>query len=330
LNRRDFLSKSSLSLGAALAASSIPGMLSNALAAEAFPQQPIRILVGFTAGGVTDVVVRSLAEEASKIFGQPVIVENKPGAGGVLPGHQLQNARPDGYTIGIIPMSVYRLPYTTKINWDPVKDLEYVIRITGFTWGLVVPESSPIQTFEQYVEYAKKHPGELTYGTVGTLTTQHLTMEQISRQLGIQLTHVPYKGVADAIPALLGGHIMSVADASSWVPYVESGKMRLLVIWSDKRVERFPSVPTLREVGIDMVQTSPWGLAAPKGTPQQVVQALHDGFQKAMQQAAFLENLKKFDMTPQYMNGEQFRQFATESVDSEARILKALDVPRAG
>lgn len=329
MDRRKFLRTTSLSLSSAMVATSTPALMAPASASEVFPKQPIRVLVGFSAGGVTDVVVRALADEASKILGQSVIVDNRPGAGGVLPGHQLQQARADGYTVGIIPMSVYRLPYTTKMTWDPVNDLSYILRITGFTWGLVVADSSPIKTFDDYVAYARQHPGELTYGTVGSLTTQHLTMEQISRQLGLTLNHVPYKGVADAIPALMGGHIMSIADASSWVPYVEAGKMRLIVLWSENRSERFPDVPTLKDVGIDMVQTSPWGLAAPKGTPTHVIKALHDGFHAAMQQPAFLKTLEKFDMIPQYMDGIEFQQFAKTSVDSEERILTALNVPRA-
>ena len=318
-----------LKMGGSLAAVNAAGGLllhsSPAIAAAKFPSKPIRLLVGFSAGGATDVVVRALAETASNIFGQPVIIENKPGAGGVLPAQQLQHSPTDGHTVGIIPVSVFRMPYIGKLNWDPAKDLEYIIRLTGFLWGLVVSADSPIKTFQDYVKYAKLHPGELTYGTVGSLTTQHLTMEQISRKLGIQLSHIPYKGAAEAIPALLGGHIMSVADASSWIPHVESGKMRLLVVWSDKRVARFPNVPTLQEVGIDMVQTSPWGLAAPKGTPPEAVKALHDGFKQAMEQAPFKAALASYDMDPQYLDGEHFRQFAIDTMKKEKQILDSLN-----
>jgi len=264
------------------------------------------------------------------VFGQPIIVENKLGAGGVMPAYQLQNATPDGYTVGLIAHSVFRLPYISNIKWDPAADLDYIIRLTGFTWGLVVAADSPIKTFEDYVAYARKNPGKMTYGTVGSLTTQHLTMEQISASLGLQLTNVPYKGVAEALPALMGGHIMSVADASSWVPYVTSGKMRLLVVWTEKRVPRFPDVPTLREVGIDMVQTSPWGLAAPKGTPPEAIRRLHDGFKEAMAQKPFQDALANYDMEQQYMDGTAYRQFARESIDKENRILASLNVPRGG
>jgi tripartite-type tricarboxylate transporter receptor subunit TctC len=299
-------------------------------AARAFPEKPIRVLVGFSAGGVTDIVVRALAESASTVFGQPIIVENKLGAGGVMPAYQLQNATPDGYTVGLIAHSVFRLPYISNIKWDPAADLDYIIRLTGFTWGLVVAADSPIKTFEDYVAYARKNPGRMTYGTVGSLTTQHLTMEQISASLGLQLTNVPYKGVAEALPALMGGHIMSVADASSWVPYVTSGKMRLLVVWTEKRVPRFPDVPTLREVGIDMVQTSPWGLAAPKGTPPEAIRRLHDGFRQAMAQKPFQGALANYDMEQQYMDGAAYRQFARDSIEKENRILASLNVPRGG
>ncbi len=299
-------------------------------AAGGFPEKPIRVMVGFSAGGVTDIVVRALAESASSVFGQPIIVENKLGAGGVMPAYQLQNVTPDGYTVGLIAHSVFRLPYISNIKWDPAADLDYIIRLTGFTWGLVVAADSPIKTFEDYVAYARKNPGKMTYGTVGSLTTQHLTMEQISASLGLQLTNVPYKGVAEALPALMGGHIMSVADASSWVPYVTSGKMRLLVVWTEKRVPRFPDVPTLREVGIDMVQTSPWGLAAPKGTPPEAIRRLHDGFKEAMAQKPFQDALANYDMEQQYMDGTAYRQFARESIDKESRILASLNVPRGG
>lgn len=326
MKRRSFLKS-----GGALGLAGITGsglVLSNKAHADNFPSKPIRVMVGFSAGGATDVVVRALSEAASRVFGQAVIVENKPGAGGVMPAHQLINQRQDSHVLGIIPVSVYRLPYIMGIDWDPVEDLEYVIRLTGFLWGIVVPSSSPIQTFQDYIDFARAHPGELTYGTVGTLTTQHLTMEQLSRNLGIEFNHIPFQGVADGIHALMGGHIQSLADASSWVPYVESGDMRLLVVWGDKRVERFPDVPTLKEVGIDMVQTSPWGLAAAKGTPAEHVKILHDGFKAAMEDPAFLNALKQYDMETQYLDSGDFKQYAAESVKSEEDVLAALGVPR--
>lgn len=325
MNRRTTLKAA----GAAFGAAALAHPISRAFAVDRFPSRPIKLLVGFTAGGVTDVVVRALAEAAGGVFRQPVLIENRAGAGGTLPAYQMQQTQPDGYTVGLMPQSIFRLPYTAGIKWNPVTDLEYIIRLTGYTWGLVVPASSPIKSFSDYVAYAKAHPEELTYGTTGTMTTQHLTMEQIAKQLGIKLNNISFKGVSEAIPAMLGGHIMSIADASSWVPYVESGQMRLLVVWTERRVPRFPNVPTLREVGVNLVQTSPWGLAAPKGTSETIVQTLHHGFRQAMQSKMFKEALLKYDMEEQYLNGTDYRKFAADMVAKEAAQLKQMGVPKA-
>ena len=153
--------------------------------AQSFPVRPIKLLVAFPAGGPTDITMRSLADGASKILGQPVIVENKPGAGGSLPAQALQSAQPDGYTLAQIPQSVFRLPYTTRINWDPVKDLSYVINVTGYAFGLVVPADSPIKSWTHFVAWAKANPGKLSFGSTGTMTSPHLTMELVAQKLNL-------------------------------------------------------------------------------------------------------------------------------------------------
>ena len=238
-----------------------PVTVTRAADATAFPNKPIRIVVGFPPGGSTDGPTRVLAQSVSKTLGVPVVVENKTGAGGVMPAHALQSTEPDGYTVGVISAGVFRLPYTTKINWDPLKDIDYVIGLTGYAFGVVVPASSPIKNWRQYVAHAKVHPGELTYATPGIASTQHLTMERIARDAGVQLSHIPYKGSSESIRAVLSGEVQSAAETSAWAPQVESGKFRLLVVWSDKRMQRFPDVPTLKESGMDLVQASPWGWA---------------------------------------------------------------------
>jgi tripartite-type tricarboxylate transporter receptor subunit TctC len=176
--------------------------------AQAFPSKPIRLLIAFPAGGPTDITMRQLADNAGKILGQPVVVENKPGAGGTLPAQQLQTAAADGYTLAQIPLGVFRLPYTTRINWDPVKDINYVINVTGYAFGIIVPSDSPIRNWNDFVAYAKANPGKLSYGSTGTLTSPHLTTELIAQKLGIQLNHIPFKGSADLAQAISGGHIM--------------------------------------------------------------------------------------------------------------------------
>ncbi len=292
--------------------------------AEKFPQRPIRLIIGYTAGGSTDIPFRVLAENASKILGKPVIVENKPGAGGVLPAQMMQATPADGYTLAQVAMPVYRLPFTTKINWDPVKDLSYIINLAGYSFGLVVPSNSPIKTMQDYIAYAKANPGQLTYGSPGTMTTLHLTMEELARKQGVQLSHIPFKGDSESMPALLGGHVMSVAGAPAWAPYVEQGKLRLLATWGEARTARFPNVPTLKELGMGIVQTSPFGLVAPKGTDPKIVQKLHDAFKKAMEMQNYRDALAKFDMEPYYMNGQEYAQFAAETIRKEKALIDRL------
>ena len=299
-----------------------------ALAQAAFPNKPIKLVIAFPAGGPTDITMRSLAENASKALGQPVIIENKPGAGGTLPAQGLQTAPADGYTIAQIPLGVFRLPYTTKINWDPVKDISYVINVTGYAFGMVVPTDSPFKTWQDFVAYAKANPGKLTYGSTGTLTSPHLTTERIAQQAGIQLLHVPYKGSADLMLALVSGQLMAGADSTGFAPQVEAGKLRVLNTWGEKRLAKFPDAPTLKELGIDIVQNSPFGIGAPKGTPSEVVKKLHDGFKQAMEDPSYVAALGRYDMLPNYMSSAQYSKFAQDTFLREKELIEKLGLAK--
>ena len=296
--------------------------------AQAFPTKPIKLIIAFPAGGPTDITMRSLADNASKILGQPVIVENKPGAGGTLPAQALQTAAPDGYTVAQIPLGVFRLPYTTKINWDPVKDITYVLNVTGYAFGLVVPADSPLRTWTHFVAWAKANPGKLSYGSTGTLTSPHLTMELIAQKLGLQLLHVPYKGSADLMQSILGGNIMAAADSTGFAPQVEAGKLRVLNTWGAERLAKFPDAPTLKELGLDLVQNSPFGIGAPKGTPPAVVKRLHDAFKQAMEQESYVTALKRYDMVPMYMGSAQYLKFAQETLAREKALVEKLGLAK--
>jgi tripartite-type tricarboxylate transporter receptor subunit TctC len=296
--------------------------------AQSFPARPIKLLVAFPAGGPTDITMRSLADNASKVLGQPVIVENKPGAGGTLPAQQLQTSAADGYTLAQIPLGVFRLPYTTKINWDPVKDIAYVLNVTGYAFGLVVPTDSPLKSWTHFVGWAKANPGKLTYGSTGTLTSPHLTMELIAQKLGLQLQHVPYKGSADLMQAILGGHIMAAADSTGFAPQVEAGKLRVLNTWGEQRLAKFPDAPTLKELGLDLVQNSPFGIGAPRGTPPAVVKRLHDAFKQAMEQEAYKTTLGRYDMVPMYMSTAGYSKFAQDTFAREKALVEKLGLAK--
>ena len=297
--------------------------------AQSFPAKTIKLIIAFPAGGPTDITMRSLADGASKILGQSVIVENKPGAGGTLPAQTLQTSAADGYTLAQIPLGVFRLPYTTKINWDPVKDISYVLNVTGYAFGLVVPTDSPLRTWTHYVGWAKANPGKLSYGSTGTLTSPHLTMELIAQKLGLQLLHVPYKGSADLSQAILGGHIMSAADSTGFAPLVESGKLRVLNTWGAQRLPKFPDAPTLKELGLDLVQNSPFGIGAPKGTPAAVIKRLHDAFKQAMEQDSYKTALARYDMVPMYMSTAGYSKFAADTFVREKALIEKLGLAKA-
>ncbi len=292
--------------------------------AQTFPAKPIKLVIAFPAGGPTDVTMRVLADNASKILGQAVIIENKPGAGGTLPAQGLQTSSADGYTLAQVPLGVFRMPYTTKMTWDPIKDLAYVLNVTGYAFGLVVPADSPLKSWTHFVGWAKANPGKLSYGSTGTMTSPHLTMELIAQKLGIELLHVPYKGSADLMQSILGGNIMAAADSTGFAPQVEAGKLRVLNTWGEQRLAKFPDAPTLKELGLGLVQNSPFGIAAPRDMPPAVVKRLHDAFKQAMEQTSYTSALAKYDMQPMYMSSAAYLKFAQDTFVREKALVEQL------
>lgn len=305
---------------ATLAASSL---FENA-SAQTFPNKAIRLLIGFPAGGPTDVTMRVLADNAAHILGQPIIIENKHGFGGTQPAQLLQSAASDGYTVAQIPLSVFRLPYTTKVNWDPIKDISYVLNVTGYSFGLVVPADSPIETWTHFVDWAKANPEALTFGTSGAMTTPHLIMELIAQKLGLELQHFPYSGSLDLLKAVLGGHVMAAADATSFYPQVVAGNLRVINTWGEQRHEKFPDAPTLKELGLGLAQNSPFGIGAPRGTPPGIVKRLHDAFKMAMEEDSYKAVLARYDMMPIYMSTSSYTQFAHDTAIRDKGLIEKL------
>lgn len=312
-------------IGGSAVAAATPAVLR---AQAAWPNQPVRLMIGFPAGGPTDITMRVLAENATKILGQQVLVENKPGAGGTLPAQQLQQSKPDGYTLAQIPLGVFRLPYTTRITWDPVKDISYIIGVTGYAFGLVVPADSPLRTWTHFVAWAKANPGQLTYGSTGALTSPHLTMEDIAQQAGLQLNHVPFKGSADLMQAILGGHVMAAADSTGFAPHVAAGKLRVLNTWGEQRLPKFPDVPTLKELGLPIVQASPYGIGAPRGMDAKLVQRIHDAFKQAMEMPNHVEALARYDQQLLHMSPQRYALFAEETFRREKALIEKLGLAK--
>jgi tripartite-type tricarboxylate transporter receptor subunit TctC len=297
-----------------------------ALAQRQFPDRPVRVLVPWAPGGTTDVQMRALCEAASKRLGQPVVVDNKPGAGGILGAQAWAGGtRPDGYVLGQMPVSVFRYPQMApRPPFDPMKDFTWIIQLTGYLFGVVVRAEAPWKTFPEFLDYAKRNPGKVNYGTPGAGTSLHITMEQIAEKRGIDWTHVPFRGLSENMQALLGGQIDATADSSGWGQLVQDGKLRLLVTWGEERAKRFPDAPTLREVGIDIVSASPYGLAGPKGMDPGVVRVLHDAFKEALYDPSHTAVLDRFDMPIMYKNSADYAAFARQLAKEEAEMVKKL------
>ncbi len=320
--RRRFM----LNAGAAASTIALPGWVG----AQAFPSRTIRYICPWPAGGSTDVVMRAIAESAAKVLGTTIIVDNKAGAGGMLGANELVNAKPDGYTLAQLPQGVFRIPHMQKVQFDTLKDFTWIACLTGYTFGFVVPADSPIKSIKELVAFAKANPDKFTYGSTGIGTSPHLAVEEFSQRAGIKLTHIPFKGNADNMQAVLGGHVMGASDATGWGPHVNAGKLRLLATYGSKRTKRWPEVATLDEMGYRTVSDSPFGVCGPKGMDPAVTRTLHDAFKKTLDDPAVMSVFEKFDQTVIYMNTETYTQFARDSFVAEKALIERLGLAGKG
>ena len=298
-----------------------------ALAQSAFPARSIRLIVPWAPGGTTDVVFRVLATAASRELGQTVVVENRGGAGGVLGAQYLASgqARPDGYTLSQSHMGTIRQPYMRRsLSYDPVNDFTYIIRLSGYMFGMVVKGNSPWTDWASFVAHCRANPDRVTHGSSGVGSDGHVFAHIVFETTGIKLQHVPFRGIADALTALHAGQIDCVGDGSGWAPGVESGDFKLLNVWTDERSPRFPQAPTLKELGLNMAFTAPFGVSGPKGMDPGVVRVLHDAFHKAMMDPAHLEMLRRYDLPRSYMNTADDTAFVREEAAKERAMVQRL------
>jgi tripartite-type tricarboxylate transporter receptor subunit TctC len=290
-----------------------------------FPERPITLIVPFPAGGATDVQMRSLAEAATRHFGQTVIVENKPGAGSTLGVAALARARPDGYQVAQMTLPGLRLPLMQRMSYDPRRDFTPIIHLTGYTFGVVVRADGPYRTWQDLVADARRRPGQVRWGNTGANGTPHLTNIELAEREKIEVVHVPFRGEADATPAVLGGHIEASSGGTGSGELVNEGKLRFLNFWTRERVKRWPSVPTLLELGYDgMVVTSPYGLVAPAGLDPVILAVLHEGFRKALFDPQHLATLDRLDQPVEYLNSADYAKNMLETIAMEERRVERL------
>jgi tripartite-type tricarboxylate transporter receptor subunit TctC len=292
-----------------------------------FPSKPITLWVPWAAGGGTDLSMRVLAELASQSLGQRVLIENRGGAGGTLAMSILQRAEPDGYTIAQLPQPVFHAYFTQAVSWHPLNDVTPIIQLSGVTFGLLVNSGSRFESLDDLFAFAREKPGMLSIATNGIGTTPHMVLEELFTARGMSYIHVPYKGVGEQVTAIISGQVMA-GVSSSFGPAVDAGRLRLLATFAAQRSKRWPQVPTLRELGHDIVAQSPYGLGGPRGLPDSVVTTLHDAFKKALFDPRFIQEIAKYDQVPDYLGPAAYAQACRETFAKERALAERLHLSR--
>ena len=276
------------------------------------PTNTVTMLNPFPAGGVTDQQLRYIATKLSERWKQPVIVQNRLGAAGTLAAASLTTAKPDGHTLAILTVNSWRYPHYSELSWHPIRDFKYVVGMNAYTLGIIVRADSPWKSLDDLIAAGKAEPNKYNYATVGVGGGGQLMMIEIDNTTNAKFTNVPYKGGTEFNQALLGGEVQFVADASNWAPFVDSGQFRALAMATEKRVAKYPNVPTLTEKGIKVIGQSPYGLVAPKGTPDHVAQAIHDAVTDILKEPEMQELMKKFVLVPWTKTPQEFEAYAAQ------------------
>ena len=292
-----------------------------------YPTKPINLLIGYAPGGSTDLSTRALASEAAKILKQPIVCSNQVGASGTLVLGRVKGEKPDGYTIFNAPTANFdRIPHLQAVPYDPLKDFTFIMQYGLYQYGLVVRADSPWKTFEEFIDYAKKNPNKINYATSGLGSGQHLAMEYLAQKEKIQWNHVPFTGGAQAVTALLGGHVQAVSQTTEWKEHVIAGKVRLLVVWTSQRLKAFPDVPTLAEKGYPFAVHSGLSFMGPASMDKPVVEKLQNAFTEAMKSKVFLDVMEKFDMPPAYLGSEALTKIIHKEYKETGELIKSLGI----
>lgn len=302
---------------AAAAGSTLPLSL---FAQSGYPSRPIELIVPAGAGGGTDVLARAFAEAAKKHLPQPITVNNRPGASGMIGHGEMINAKPDGYKLAVVFAEIVIVPHLglTKLSYE---DFIPIARLNADPAAITVKADAPWNTIEEFLAASKAKPGDLKMGNSGNGSIWHLAHAALEDKVGVKYNPIPFGGAAPAVLALMGGHVDAVAVSPGEVAtHVQSGKLKTLVVMADQRVKGFDKVPTLKERGIDLSIGTWRGIAAPKGTPPDVLAVLTDATKKSADEAVLRDALDKLSMGFSYGDAETFR--ANMKRDNE--LFKAL------
>ena len=295
-----------------------------------WPTKPIRIIVGFSAGGPTDIVARVFAEQASRTLGQPVVVENKPGANTILAAEAVAAAPADGYTLLMAATNHTMIPalYSARVKFDAVKSFAPVCTLAVSPTILVTGTSMNVKNLSGFMQQVREAPGKRTYGTPGSGSSGHFASEQFLRMVGLTMNHIPYKGAAQVVTDVMGGQVdSSFATLGSVLPQVQSGKLTALAVASNKRSTLLPNVPTFAESGVKGYSADAWyGLLAPAGTPVTALQALEKVSAQFAEQASSIAKLQGLGMEPQHMCRDAFGGMLESDTKAYVKLANELNL----
>jgi len=316
-----------------------PGMLAAGVAlgtagparAESFPSKPVRIIVPQSAGGVVDVLARSIAQELTKLWGQTVIVDNRPGANTIIGSDLAAKAPADGYTLLLAnsaSVAINQFLYK-KLPYDPDRDFTPIFGLASSAYIVVTSTSLPVNTLHDFIELAKKKPGEITYGSFGLGSSSHIETEVLMASTGIRMTHAPYKGIAEVLPALVRGEIqMALSGIPPAIPLIQGKRIKVLASTTAKRDPALPDVPTAAEAGYPGLMLAGWfGVVAPAGTPTPIVNKIAADLAKIYERKDMREGtLTRVGLEPLLQSPAEFQKFIKEEEQRYSSVIQKLDV----
>ena len=294
--------------------------------AQPFPSKPVRLIVPFPPGGAVDYYARAVQNRLQETLGQPILIENRSGAGGMVGADLVVKAAPDGYTllVGNIASLAMNVGLYSKMTYDPRKDLTPIIRTVAVNYVMAVHPSVPARSVKELIDHAKANPGKLSYGSAGSGSAPHLATELLKQRAGIDMVHVPFKGGGPMVADLLGGQIhMVIADQANLMPHVKAGKLRALAVGTLERSASYPDIPTIAESGFPGFEARAWqGIAGPANLPADIVTQLNAAFAKAMAFPEVHQRLLDGGLDPITGTPEAFAAFIRSEIDKWSRVAK--------
>jgi tripartite-type tricarboxylate transporter receptor subunit TctC len=288
-----------------------------------YPNRPINLIVPYPAGGSTDTLVRALARELQERLGQPVVLDFKPGASGILGAAQMVGAKPDGYSLTMIPITVIRQHILGKVQYDPFRDLTYIASIANYPLVIAVPYAAKWKSMQELVADVRANPGKFSYAGGTPYSNNHLTLSELGRMEGLDWTYIPFKGDADAIVAVIGGHVDLFSVSSPIVQHIESRRLRALAVGGTTPLPDYPGVPTLQQAGFDIPMVSPLGVAGPAGLPSEIVVKLDEAIKAALEDPELTRQVPQ-GMQLSYRNHEDYAAWARKTYEDEKVMIGRL------